>query len=158
MLKWLGVCVAGQNERCWDMDVPVEDRGSCGIPWLRRWRGWGGTLWFLSSLQPLLNHESGPPGPQTDVLGLVVACHPAQQQPLPKQEETQGYVRWREHQTKAWRRVSKKAGFLVWLVALLHFDGAASAIKTFWYLVPIFMGGFLNVCCFTMSSQIWLRN
>lgn len=63
----------------------------------------GGTFGFLSSFQPQPNHESGPPGLQTDVLGLVVACHPAQQQPLPEQEETQGDVRGREHQAKAWR-------------------------------------------------------
>lgn len=63
----------------------------------------GGTFRFLSSFQSQLNHESGPPGLKTDVLGLVVACDPAQQQQLPKQEETQRAVRWREHQTEAWR-------------------------------------------------------
>lgn len=60
-----------------------------------------GTSGFLFLLQH--NHEGGPPGLKTHVLGLVVACHPAQQQPLPEEEETQGAVRWREHQTKAWR-------------------------------------------------------
>lgn len=63
----------------------------------------GGTSGFLSSFQPQLNHESGPPGLKTDVLGVVVACHPAQQQPLPEQEEAQGALRRGEHQTKAWR-------------------------------------------------------
>ena len=63
----------------------------------------GGTFGFLSSFQPQPNHESGPPGLQTDVLGLVLACHPAQRQPLREQEETQGDVRRREHQTETWR-------------------------------------------------------
>lgn len=61
----------------------------------------GGTIGFLSSFKLQLNHESGPPGPKTDVLGLVVARQP-QQQPPSKQEETQGAI-WREHQTEAWR-------------------------------------------------------
>lgn len=42
--KLLGVCLAGQNECCWDMDVPVEDGDSCGIPWVRHWRG-GRNVW-----------------------------------------------------------------------------------------------------------------
>lgn len=65
----------------------------------------GGPFGFLSPTQLQLNHEGGPPGVKTDVHGLVLACHPAQQQSLPKQEEAQGPVRWRDHQTKA-RRVS----------------------------------------------------
>lgn len=56
----------------------------------------GGTSGFLLSLKPLLNHESGLSGLKTDVLGLVVACHSAQQQPLPEQEKKQGAVRRRE--------------------------------------------------------------
>lgn len=63
----------------------------------------GGTFGVLSSFQLQLNHESSPPGLKTDVLGVVVACYPPQQQPLPKQEETQGAVCGRERQTKAWR-------------------------------------------------------
>lgn len=63
----------------------------------------GGPFGFLSFTQLQFNHEGGPPGIKTDVHGLVLACHPAQQQPLPKQEEAQGAVRRRDHQTKAWR-------------------------------------------------------
>lgn len=58
---------------------------------------------FLSSTQLQFNHEGGPPGTETDVHGLVLAGHPAQQQPLPKQEEAQGAARRRDHQTDAWR-------------------------------------------------------
>lgn len=82
----------------------------------------GGTFGFLSSFQLQLNHESGPPGLKTDVLGLVVACHPAQQQQLPEQEETQGAVRRREHQTKAWR-VSQSG-----ISHMTYTCGAASAV------------------------------
>lgn len=70
------------------------------------------------SFQPQPNHECGPPGPKTDVLGLAVACHPAQQPPLPKQEETQGVISWREHQAKTWR-VSQMSGRAVILCAPL---------------------------------------
>lgn len=63
----------------------------------------GGPFGFLSSTLLQLNHEGGPPGFKTDVHGLVLACHPAQQQSLPKQEEAQGAVRRRDHQAKAWR-------------------------------------------------------
>lgn len=111
----------------------------------------GGTLGFLSSLLPQLNHESGPPGPQTDVLGLVVACHPARQQPLHEQEETQGYVCRREDQAKAWR-VSERG------ISCMTRCGAASAVKMYLLVFCGFMGGFETVCCFTVSSQIWLRN
>ena len=79
----------------------------------------GGTFGFLSSLLPQPNHESGPPGLQTDVLGMVVACHPAQQQPLPEQEETQGYVCRREHQTKAWRVSQSGISFMIHCLAAI---------------------------------------
>lgn len=80
----------------------------------------GGTFGFLSSFQSQPNHESGPPGLKTDVLGLVVACHPAQQQPLPQQEEAQGALRRREHQTEA-RRVSQS-----WICCITCIYGAVS--------------------------------
>lgn len=105
----------------------------------------GGTFGFLSSFQPQLNHESGPPGLKTDVLGLVVACHPAQQQPLPEQEETQGAVRRREHQTKTWRVSQSGISHLT-----PCFVVAASAVFCG------FTGGF-SICYFTISSQIWLE-
>lgn len=52
-----------------------------------------------------------------------MACHTAQQQQLPEQEETQGTVCRREHQTKAWR-VSQSGIF-----PMTYNCGDASAVK-----------------------------
>lgn len=57
----------------------------------------GGTFGFLLCLKSRLNHEIGPPGLKTDVLGLAVASHSAQQQHFPQKEEAQGAARRREH-------------------------------------------------------------
>lgn len=81
----------------------VRGRGQLWLSPLQTVTRPGGPFGFLITLLQL-NHEGGPPGFKTDVHGLVLACHPAQQQSLPKQEEAQGAVRWRDHQAKA-RRV-----------------------------------------------------
>lgn len=69
--------------------------------------------------EPRPNHESGPPGLQTGVPGLVVA----RQQPLCEQEEAQGAVR-REHQAEAWRVSQRQNSRMV----LCCKFGAASAV------------------------------
>lgn len=64
-----------------------------------------GSFGLLSSAQPRSNHEAGPPGAAADVHGLLLACDPAQQQPLPQQEAAQGAARGGDQQAEA-RRVS----------------------------------------------------
>lgn len=108
----------------------------------------GGTFGFLSSFQPQPKHESGPPGLQTDVLGLVLACHPAQRQPLCEQEETQGDVRRREHQTEAWR-VSHSA------ISYVMCNCGALAVKIYGcFLAP----GSINMCLFCVLLHNIIAN
>lgn len=134
----MGVRVAGQNEST-GAAVAFPGRDADAV---------GGTLGFLSPCYRQLHHESGPPRLKTDVLGLDVAGHPAQQQHLPEQEETQRAVRWREHQAEA-RRVRN---------TFHSFCDAVARVEPFLLLMAFYIlacgcGRIRGFCCFRVPLE-----